>query len=605
MSADVQSWRGVASETVSEEERTGRLSGLLRRRSRALLGSLLRPHLKQIVLGAVLVVTNAAALLSGPYLVKIAIDDGLRARSLRVLVTVVVVYAVIQTFEALTLRGYLRVTGRNGELILFDLRRRVFDHFQRLSIGFHERYTTGRIMSRLTSDVDALAELLNTGLVTMPTAVLSLVGIGVALFTLDPPLALVTLSVFPFVVGLTWWFRHTSERIYGRVREAIALVIIHFVESLGGIRAVHAYRREPRNQEIFDDVNGRYRDASMESVRASSVFGPGISLLGDIATAAVLFFGGRRVLGGAMEVGVLVAFLLYVRQFFQPVQELSQVYNIFQAAAAALEKLSGVLDEEPDVPDPAPDRAVSRTWTGRVGFEGVTFRYREVDVLRDLTIEVPAGQTVALVGPTGAGKSTIAKLVARFYDPQQGRVTLDGVSLRDVPIAELRRAVVLVTQEGFLFGGTVAENIAFGRPDATREQVVEAARVVGADTFIDLMPEGYDTDVRKRGGRLSAGQKQLVALARAFLADPQVIIFDEATSSIDMPSERLIQRALEVVLRDRTAFIIAHRLATVEVADRVLVVEDGRIVEDGTPQDLALEPGRWAALSRAWEESLA
>lgn len=606
-------WRGVAPE--GEEELTAGVRELLRQRSRRLLGSLLRPRRAGIVWGTVFVVVNALAGMAGPYLIGIGIDDGIQpllpggAReggSLAVLWVVVAVYLGVKVVDAGTLRAYLRVTGTVGEGILFDLRRRVFDHFQALSVSFYERYTSGRIISRLTSDVDALSELLQTGLVTLPTAVLQLVGITILLLTLDVPLALVVLTVFVPMGMLTVWFRGRAQSIYRRVRETVAMVIIHFAESLGGIRAVHAFRREGRNQEIFDELNGRYRDANMEGIRVSSVYGPGVSLLGDVAVFAVFLYGGWRLVNGQIELGALVAFLLYIRQFFQPMQELSQVYNVFQAAAAALEKLSGVLDEPPAVPEPDGDRAVTRErWEGRVVFEDVTFAYRDDPVLRGLSLEVPAGQTVALVGATGAGKSTIARLTSRFYDPTRGRVTLDGADLRDLPTTELRRNIVMITQEGFLFSGSVGDNIRLGRPEASQEDVERAARVVGAHAFIAAMPDGYDTDVRKRGGRLSAGQRQLVALARAFLADPQVIIFDEATSSIDMPSERLIQRALERVLADRTAFIIAHRLATVEIADRVLVVDGGEIVEDGSPRELLERGGGWAALADAWEESLA
>ena len=604
-------WRGIAAE--GSDEITSGLAGFLRRRSRKLLGSLLRPQSRSLLLGAALVITNSLAILAGPLLIKFAIDSGLtpvlpggerEGGSLRTLYIVVAVYAVVQVIEALTLRAYLSVTGRAGERILYDLRTRVFDHIQRLSLSFHARYTSGRIISRLTSDVDALAELLNAGLHTLPTALLSLVGISIVLFVLDVPLALAALAVFPVVLLLTRWFRNTSERIYRKVREAVALVIIHFAESLGGIRAVHAYGREPRNQQIFDELNGRYRDANMRSFVASSIYGPGVAALGDIAVAACLVYGGWRVLDGDIRLGVLVAFLLYMRQFFMPVQELSQIYNTFQAAAAALEKLSGVLEEETSVPEPE-HPVPARAWAGEVRFDDVTFGYRDAVVLDRLDLRVPAGQTVAIVGPTGAGKSTIARLVARFWDPDEGTVSLDGVDLRQLSNTDLRRAIVLVTQESFLFSGTVASNIAFGRPDATRAEIEDAARTVGAHAFITRMPDGYDTDVRKQGGRLSAGQRQLIALARAFIADPRVIIFDEATSSIDVPSERLIQRALEVVLADRTAFIIAHRLTTVEIADRVLVIDRGRIVEDGPPAQLLDRGGRWSDLQQAWVESLA
>jgi len=603
-------WRGVAAE--DEEEVGASLSSFLRKRSRRLLGSLIGPEKTRIIAGTVLVIVNAVAGMATPLLVGLAIDRGI-APALRgdgglgALYAIIAVFAVVQAVEATTLRSYLRITGLVGERILFDLRKRLFGGFQGLSVAFFEKYTSGRVIARLTNDIEALADLLNTGLVTLPTALLQLFGITVVLLVLDLPLALVTLTVFPFVVALTWWFRNRSEVVYRKVREAVALVIIHFTESLGGIRAVHSFRREARNQEIFEDFNGRYRDANLEAVRYQSVYGPGVALLGDVAVFGVLLYGGSRVLSGAMPIGVLVSFLLYMRQFFQPMQELSQVYNIFQAAGAALEKLSGVLEEESSVPEPAPEREVRRpTWGGAISFEDVSFSYRrDTPILEHLSLEIPHGQTVALVGPTGAGKTTVARLVSRFYDPTDGAVTLDGVDLRDLPHDELRRAIVMVTQEGFLFSGSVADNIAFGKPDASREEIEHAARVVGADHFIRELPEGYDTDVRKRGGRLSAGQRQLVALARAFIADPSVIIFDEATSSIDMPSERLIQRALEVILRDRTAFIIAHRLATVEIADRVLVIDHGRVLEDGSPVELLRLGGRWAALQEQWEESLA
>ena len=603
-------WRGIAVDE-DEEEMTASLSVLLRRRSLRLLGDLIRPERKRLVAGTVLVIVHSLAGLAMPLIIGRAIDDGIRPviehnASLRTLYTIVAVFVVVQVVEAWTLRGFLSYIGLMGERVLFDLRTRVYDHFQKLSVAFYEKYTTGRIMSRLGNDIDSISDLFLTGLVDLPWAVLQLIGIIVILLILDIPLALVTLAVFPFLFLLTRWFRNRSEVVYRRVREAVTMVYIQFTETLGGVRAVHAFRREPRNQELFEDIDARYRDANMDSIRAQAIYGPGSSLLGEVATFGVLLFGGWRVANGDMQLGVLVSFILFVGRLFHPIQELSQVYNVFQAAAAALEKLSGLLEEKPSVPEPSEDRAVTRpAWGGRIDFEDVTFGYRDRNVLEHLTLEIPAGQTVALVGPTGAGKSTTARLVARFYDPNNGRITIDGVDLRDLPSSELRKAIVMVTQENFLFSGTVADNISFGKPTATREEIERAAQIVGAHPFIEALPEGYDSDIRKRGGRLSAGQQQLVALARAFIADPAVIIFDEATSSIDMPSERLIQRALEVVLRDRTAFIIAHRLATVEIADRVLVIDDGRVIEDGSPLELMAQRGRWARLHEAWEESLA
>jgi ATP-binding cassette, subfamily B, bacterial len=381
---------------------------------------------------------------------------------------------------------------------------------------------------------------------------------------------------------------------------------VHFVESMLGIRAVQAFRREPRNEEIFAGVNDDYRMANLRAFRLVAWFMPGIKLIGNVTIAVVLVYGAYLAYHGVVTVGVLAAFLLYLRQFFEPMQEISQFYNTFQSASAALEKLSGVLEEEPSVPEPSEPTPLARV-RGEVRFEHVRFSYGAGPaVLPDLDLRVPAGQTVALVGTTGAGKTTIAKLLSRFYDPTGGEVSLDGVDLRELDEQTLRRAVVMVTQESYLFGGTVADNIRFGRPSASREEVVGAARAIGAHDFITRLPDGYDTDVANKGGRLSAGQRQLVAFARAFLADPDVLILDEATSSLDVPSERLVQRALRTILAERTAVIIAHRLSTVEIADRVIVLEHGRIVEDGSPGDLVEGgSGRFSDLHDAWLESLA
>jgi ATP-binding cassette, subfamily B, bacterial len=604
----IEEWRGVSAE--HNAELSARATVLLRRRSRSLLADLLRPYLRTVWLLIGVVVVENAARLSIPWLVKRGIDLGIPplvdSGSATLIYQTVALMLVVVAIQAVTRRAFLRSSGKVGQEVLLELRRRVFTHFQKLDVAFHDRYTSGRVVSRLTSDIDAIAELLVGGFDGLVTALFTMVGVGILLLTLDLKLGAVCLICFPVLVLLVRWFSRSSGRTYRRVREASALVIVHFVETMTGIRAVQAYRREARNQDIFTELSMRYQDANVDSFRLVAVFMPGVRLIGNLTIGAVLLYGGYRAIGGEMTVGALAAFLLYLRMFFEPMQEISQFYNTFQSASAALEKLSGVLEEEPDV-RPAAEPSAMPTARGELVLDHVGFSYVEDRlVIDDLDLMVPCGQTVALVGSTGAGKTTIAKLLSRFYDPVSGAVRIDGVDLRNLSDADLRQAVVMVTQENFMFDGTVAENIAFGRPDAGRTEVEAAAAAVGADTFIRALPLGFDTDVGKRGSRLSAGQRQLVAFARAFLADPAVLILDEATSSLDVPSERLVQRALQTILADRTALIIAHRLSTVKIADRVLVLEQGHVVEDGPPAQLMVEQqGHYAALHRAWLDSLA
>ena len=579
------------------------------RAARTLLGSLLRPYRMALALLGIVVIAENAARLSVPLLVQRGIDHAipplLAGGSATELLAVVGALCVVVVVQAVSRMVFLAASGRMGQRVLLELRRRLFRHFCRLDVAFHDRYTSGRVVSRSTNDIEAIQEMLETGFDSLVTAVLTLFGTAVLLVVLDVRLGLMCLVAVPVLLALLRWFSVESTRTYRTVRESAALVIVQFVETMTGIKAVQAYRRQPRNQEIFDDVADQYRVVNERAFQLLAVFMPGVKLVGNITTGVVLLYGGYRVMHGDMTIGTLTAFLLYLRMFFEPMQEISQFFNTFQSASSALEKIAGVLAVEPAVADPANPVDLTSV-RGEIALRDVEFGYRaEQPVISGMSLTVPAGQTIALVGTTGAGKTTIAKLIARFYDPLSGSVSLDGVDLRQLEQSTLRRHVVMVTQENFLFAGTVADNIRFGKPGATDDEVRAAAGAVGADEFIAALPDGYDTDVATRGGRLSAGQRQLVAFARAFIADPAVLILDEATSSLDIPSERAVQRALRTVLAGRTALIIAHRLSTVEVADRVLVLDRGSIVEDGPPAALIGAGGRYASLHQAWIESLA
>ncbi|APU17660.1 MULTISPECIES: ABC transporter ATP-binding protein [Actinoalloteichus] len=599
-------WRGVAAEDQDELSRNTNL--LLAARSRRLLGSLVRPVRGRVVAALVLVTLSSLSYLAGPLLVAGAIDRGVPAALDGDPVPVLLFaagYAVTNLLTGLFQLGFALVSGRASQDLLLDLRQRIFRHGQLLSVSFHEKYTSGRLISRMTSDLDSMKELLEEGLDSLFTSLLSMVGIAVLLIWLDAPLALLTLAATVPLAIVARWFQRRSRRSYRLTRSSVAKVIVQYVETMNGIRAVQAYRRERRNDAIIDEFNQEFRDANRRALNVLAVFTGLVKWIAHLSIASVLVVGGWAVATGSLELGILTAFLLYMRRYYDPMDRLAMFLNSYISATAALEKISGVLEEAPSVPEPAEPKKLPES-RGRLRFDQVEFRYSAdlPTVLQPLDLDVAAGQTVALVGTTGAGKSTVAKLVARFYDPSAGSVRLDGVDLRELAEADLRRSVAMVTQESFLFSGSVAENIALGRPGATRAEIEHAAATVGAHEFIAALPDGYDTDVRKRGGRLSAGQRQLVSFARAFLADPRVLVLDEATSSLDLPTERAVQHALETVLAGRTALIIAHRLSTVLIADRVLVVDAGRVVEDGAPEELIAAGGRFAGLHRAWQDSL-
>ncbi|MCC2033714.1 ABC transporter ATP-binding protein [Microbacterium allomyrinae] len=595
---------GVAYEDHVDLERS--LARTVRKRSMRLLGSLLRPMRWRFALMLALVAAAQAAKAAGPLFVAFVIDTGLpqlTAGDPAGVLGAGLGYITVAFAGGLLMFWSIRLSARIAQAVLFELRRRVFRHTQRLSLEFHETYTSGRIIARQTSDLDAVRELLDSGVNQLLSGLLFMVFVAVMLLFLDPWSGLVLVAASVPVALLTRWFHVRSQLHYRSTRVASSRLIVQFVETMAGNRAVQAFHRErhdiARHRELADD----YRLTDQRAVGLIGVYNPGLVLIGNVTVAAVLAVDGYRVFAGELSVGVLIAALLYAKRFFAPVQEMAQFYNSLQSSVAALEKISGLLEEEPSVAAPARPVALPRA-SGRIDFDGVRFGYTPgADVIPGLDLRIPAGQIVALVGTTGAGKSTVAKLVARFYDTTEGQVRLDGIDVRDLAFSDLRRAVVMVTQESFLFSGTIAENIAIGRPSASPDDIRAAARAVGADRFIDRLPDGIDTDVHKRGGRLSAGQRQLVSFARAFLADPAVIILDEATASLDLPSEAIVQRGLATLLEGRTALVIAHRLSTVESADRVIVLQGGRVAEDDSPAALLAAGGEYAALHAAWRAS--
>ena len=664
-----------AGEAARERERP-RGSG---RQARAWLWPLVRPQRGLVVVASLAVLTQTAAGLAMPYLVKVAIDRGVVPRRLEVIDRVVIAYAALALVQLLAGRVETLTVATVGQRVLFAVRRRLFGHLQRLSLDFYERERTGRLVARMTSDVEAMSELVTNGLVNLVTSLVTLVGISVVLVVLDWRLALATLAVAPLGALAATWFRRRSAPAYRQVRETAAVVTVHAQEAMAGVRAIQSFRQERATLDRLAGANDAERRAHWWTIALASVFFPGIEFVGTAATVVVLGVGGAQVLGGSLAIGTLAAFLLYLRSLFDPVQQLSELYDTLQAATAGAERIGAVLAEEPTVREAAHPVALPAP-RGDVRLEGVRFSYAapapeavggpgarapaagpepdgagpeadsarpeadgagpeadsarpepdgagpeadsaglEADgagpagngarprgpdatgeVLHGIDLHVPTGTTLALVGPTGAGKSTVAKLIARFYDPQAGRVTLDGVDLRQLRLADLRTAMGYVPQEGLLFSGTVADNIRFGRPEATRAEVEAAARAVGAESVIADLPHGYDTQVGQRGALLSAGERQLLGFARAWLADPALLILDEATSNLDVVTEARVQQALRRLRRGRTTIVIAHRLSTAIEADQIAVIEHGRVVEAGPPAPLLDRGGRFADLYDRW-----
>lgn len=579
-----------------------------RRASLRLLGTLLKPYTWQLVGISAIVVVAQIASVAGPAIIAWGIDNGIPALlegNASPAIAASVAHILAAVVAGVLMYVFIRWNMTIGQNMLYGLRRRLFLHSQRLDMKFHESYASGRTVARQTSDMDALAQLLNSGLDIMVGSVLQMVFTMTLIITMDLPSGVVMAGLLVPATMLTVWFQKRSSVTYRQIQTNSARLIAHFVETVSGIRAVKSYRRQQSNGEQYEQLAEDHRQSALRSIHLFGIYQPTLRWLSSITIAAVLMVGGFRVLEDQLQVGVLVALVLYARRFFQPIDEIANFYNTFQSAVAALEKISGLLAERSSVTDPETPMELEQA-EGEIVFDQVAFRYQD-DLplaLQPTSLRVPAGQTVAIVGSTGAGKSTIAKLMARFYDATEGTIRLDGVDLKDLRLETLTNHMVMVTQESYLFSGSVARNIAIGNPAATREEVRAAAAIIGADTFIDALPEGFDTDVRAKGGRMSAGQRQLVSFARAFLADPTVLILDEATSSLDAPTEALVQRGLEELLGKRTAFIIAHRLSTVMIADRVLVVEGGQIVEDGSPDELINTGGQFSQLHQAWLDSL-